>query len=432
MKIGLLSMPLSGHLNPMAALGKKLQSRGHEVKFIGLPDVEPFALAANLDFIAYGEQEYPLGSISRDYAQVAGLHGTQVTSVIATHVSPKLTQYALDYLEEKIVRYGIAAMVIDTIYFYGELVPMHLNIPYIHLWAALHYDFSGNTPASVLPYPFDPTPEGKRRNLEGLRWLGEEVAVPSLLVAQRYAAKVGLKVDWMDPAATTSKLAIIAQTPGEFDLPGIELPPQFHYAGPLQDDNAREPIDFPWNRLTEKPLIYASLGTLVNGIEPIYRVILETIRRMPDLQLVLSVGNNLDLESLGSVPDNTIVVRRAPQIEMLKRSALCITHAGLNTTLESLTHGVPMVAIPIAFDQPGNALRISFHEVGESLTVDDLSADRLYSLVEKVMAVPSYRENARKFQSLIARSNGLDVAADILERAFSKVGVNETPLVAVP
>jgi zeaxanthin glucosyltransferase len=69
----------------------------------------------------------------------------------------------------------------------------------------------------------------------------------------------------------------------------------------------------------------------------------------------------------GPVPSNVIVVDQAPQIELLKRATLCITHAGLNTALESLAYGVPMVAIPIGYDQFGVAARIAYHGVGESL-----------------------------------------------------------------
>jgi UDP:flavonoid glycosyltransferase YjiC (YdhE family) len=47
-------------------------------------------------------------------------------------------------------------------------------------------------------------------------------------------------------------------------------------------------------------------------------------------------------------PSNTIIVSHAPQLELLKRTSVCITHAGLNTVLESLAQGVPQVAIPAA------------------------------------------------------------------------------------
>jgi UDP:flavonoid glycosyltransferase YjiC (YdhE family) len=75
--------------------------------------------------------------------------------------------------------------------------------------------------------------------------------------------EVGLQIDWNDPAATHSKLAVITQTPKEFDFPGIPWPAQFHYAGPFHDDIGRGPVPFPWEHLTGKPLIYASMGTLV-------------------------------------------------------------------------------------------------------------------------------------------------------------------------
>jgi hypothetical protein len=60
MKIGFVSMPLSGHLNPMTALARRVKSRGNEVVFFGVPDVEPFARAAGLDFVPYGEAKYPV------------------------------------------------------------------------------------------------------------------------------------------------------------------------------------------------------------------------------------------------------------------------------------------------------------------------------------------------------------------------------------
>jgi zeaxanthin glucosyltransferase len=65
MKIGFVSMPIVGHLNPMTTLARRLQSRGHKVVFIGVPDVEPFARTAGLNFVPFCENEYPAGSIEK-------------------------------------------------------------------------------------------------------------------------------------------------------------------------------------------------------------------------------------------------------------------------------------------------------------------------------------------------------------------------------
>ena len=418
MKIGFVSMPLSGHLNPMTALARRLQSRGHEVVFFGFPDVEPFARAAGLDFVPYGEREYPAGSIEKVYRSVAKLHGFEVVRHSCMDLNPDVTQVAFNYLAEKLATTGVEAVVIDTVHFFMELVPLSMSIPYIHIWNVLHLDFSGATPASLFSDPLDTSPEGLDRNAANLHKMGA-ILGPLAEIARSYAEKVGLEIDWNDPGATVSKLAVITQTPKEFDFPGIPWPAQFHYAGPFHDDEGREPVFFPWDKLADKPLIYASLGTLVNGLNGVYQHILEAVKPL-DVQVVLSVGKNINPENLGRIPSNTVVVRFAPQIELLKRAALCITHAGLNTTLESLAHGVPMVAVPIGYDQPGTAARIAHHGTGEFIEVEELTTDRLRGLIEKVLQDPSYRDRADYFRKLIAKTRGLDVAADIIERTFQK------------
>jgi len=410
---------LSGHLNPMTALARKLQSRGNEVVFFGLPDVEPFARAAGLDFVPYGEAEFPVGSIDKLYSSVATMRGFEVVRHSCMDLNLDITRVAFDYLAEKVATTGVEALVIDTIHFFIELVPLSMSMPYIHIWNVLHLDFSGATPASVFSCPLDSSPEGLKRNAENLRKLGA-VLGPLAEIARSYAEKVGLNIDWNDPAATVSKLAVITQTPKVFDFPGIPWPAQFHYAGPFHDDDGREPVPFPWEQLTGKALVYASLGTLVNGLDDVYKHILEAVVPLEDVQVVLSIGKNISPENLGRIPSNTIVVRSAPQIELLKRAALCITHAGLNTTLESLAHGVPMVAIPIGYDQPGTAARIAHHGTGEFIELDQLTTDRLRVLIEKVLQDPSYCARADYFQKVISKTRGLDVAADIIERALQK------------
>jgi zeaxanthin glucosyltransferase len=136
--------------------------------------------------------------------------------------------------------------------------------------------------------------------------------------------------------------------------------------------------------------------------------------------VVLSIGRNLDPGDLGPIPPNTIIVPIAPQIELLKRAALCITHAGLNTALEALAQGVPMVAIPIGYDQPGVAARIAYHGVGEYVEIGNLSARRLSELIRKVKANPNYRDKAHWLKKVLGETSGLDVAADIIERVFTE------------
>jgi zeaxanthin glucosyltransferase len=310
-------------------------------------------------------------------------------------------------------------LILDTTYRFLEIVPMSLRLPYVQIWNVLHFDVSGSTPLTFYSWPHETNPEALARNIEGLQIL-REIRDPVTAIAQSYAERNGLRIDWSNPVATASKLAVITQTPREFDFPIPHLPSQFHYAGPFHDNEGRESVPFPWEKLTGDPLIYASMGTLVNGLNKVYDSILEAVAKFPEMQVVLSVGRNLNPDDLRLIPPNTIVVCIAPQIELLKRASLCITHAGLNTALEALAQGVPMVAIPIGYDQPGVAARIAYHGVGEFVEASNVTGRRLSELIAKVTANPSYRDKARWFQKVLRDTRGLEAAADIIEREFGK------------
>ena len=105
-------------------------------------------------------------------------------------------------------------------------------------------------------------------------------------------------------------------------------------------------------------------------------------------------------------------------MELLKRASVCITHAGLNTALEALAQGVPQVAIPVTSDQPGVAARIAEKKTGLFVPLKELTASRLSLLLDQVLNDSTYRDNAHYFQKVIAETNGLSKAADLLERAF--------------
>jgi MGT family glycosyltransferase len=325
----------------------------------------------------------------------------------------------LDSLPATLTAAAVDAVVVDTVLIYTELAPMSLGIPYAHVANALHFDYSGYTPICFYDWPHETTPAALARNRKGIESFLETLA-PTIAVARVYAERAGLDVDWDNPSATISNLAWIAQTPREFDFESSHWPSQFHYTGPFHDGAGRIDVDFPWERLTGEPLIYASMGTLMNGLADVYRTIIAATAKRKGVQLVLSVGDQLDPEQIGLLPSNTILVKRAPQLEVLKRASVCITHAGLNTVLESLAQGVPQVAIPVTVDQPGVAARIAEKKTGLFVPLKELTVSRLSLLLDQVLNDTIYRDNARYFQKVIAQTNGLSRAADVLERAFGQ------------
>jgi MGT family glycosyltransferase len=160
------------------------------------------------------------------------------------------------------------------------------------------------------------------------------------------------------------------------------------------------------------------MGTVQNGNPDVFSIIAAATSKHKGLQLVLSIGNLLRPEQIGPVPKNAIVVNNAPQLELLKKASVCITHAGFNTVLEALTQGVPQIAIPVTNDQPGVAARIADKKTGKATSLDGLNVSKLSTLLDEVLNNPLYRDNSRRIQKAIAEKNGISVAADLLEQTF--------------
>jgi len=324
----------------------------------------------------------------------------------------------LHWLPTLLVEEGIDALVIDTYQFYVELVPMHLGIPFIHVSNALPFDYSGYTPLCLYGWPHETTSEALARNRAGLAKFAGMLTEANGRV-RAYVKSLGLRIDWENPGSTISKLAWVSQMPREFDFESSHWPKEFHYTGPFHDGAGRMDVDFPWERLTGEPLIYASMGTMLDGLADVYSTIIAATAKHKGVQLVLSVGDPLDPEQIGSLRSNTILVEHAPQLELLKRASVCITHAGLNTVLESLAQGVPQVAIPVTVDQPGVAARIAEKKTGLFVPLKKLTVSHLSRLLDQVLSEPAYRDNARYFQKVIAETNGLSVAADRIEKSLT-------------
>ena len=410
MKIGFICPNLPGHLNPMTALARHLQARNHEVVFLYSPSANGLPCVP-------GDKNDDMNANRPEMSKLEG------ESALAFYcgVAAKETEAILKSLPKMVDTTGIEGLVIDPIQFCVELGAMKLGIPYITVANALYLDYSGYTPFCAYDWPHETTPEALARNQEGIvkfaRFIYNEGT-------KAYAREAGFKIDWDDPSWVFSKLAYITQIPKEFDFENPLLPPQFHYTGPFHDGQGRPKQDFPWDRLTGEPLIYASMGTLMNGRADVFRTIVAGVAKHKGTQLVLSIGDQLEPKQIGPVPGNAIIVKQTPQLEVLKRASVCITHAGLNTVLESLTQGIPLVGIPITFDQPGVATRIAAKKTGVTMPFEKLTSDRLSTLLGEVLSNAVYRENARKFQDVIAKTNGLSMAADIVERSF---GVTKKP-----
>lgn len=429
-RIGFLCLSATGHLNPTMALAKALQDRGHEPVFFNMIDNARKITELGLDFVPYGLTEYPEGALKLIFEKIGKLKGIEGFQYFMERM---LVQAEVSFRElpQSITEAKIDALVIDQLFPGGATVAQHLGLPYASLANALAVNHEDGVPPPTLPWSYEETATAEARNAAAWKQIAQAFTPwRERDNAQRALWGLAPYNDVLEDSF--SPLAQIANQPQAFDLPRKNLPESFYYAGPLLHAAARQPLQFPWEQLDGRPLVYASMGTLQNGLDWAFRAIAAACVGL-DAQLVLSLGGGvLTATELGELPANAVVVPYAPQPEILERAALCITHAGLNTALESLTYGVPMVAIPVTNDQPGVAARIRYTQTGEVIALDQLTAEDLREQIVKVLGDPAYRERALQLKRDFASERPLVRACEIIEsEVLSKIAESEAEEVGV-
>ncbi|MCL2928662.1 MAG: glycosyltransferase [Trichodesmium sp. MAG_R01] len=411
---GLICPASTGHLNPMLPIGQELKRRGHRVTMIGILDAEAKTLAAGLEFVAYGTEEYSKGSTAEALNHLSKLSGLAATRYTITLLKDG-TNVLLRDAPQVIKNAGVDALLIDQASS-GESIGDFLDIPFITICSALVLNQDENVPHYSSNWKYNPAWWAKLRNRATWSFY-QTLGKPINKVVAEYRRQWNLPL-YSDLNDAYSLLAQISQQPAELEFPRENLPKCFHLTGPYHYSGTREPVSFPWEQLTGKPLIYASMGTIQNRLVEVFYQIAAACEGL-DAQLVISLGGSATPESLPNLAGNPLVVEYAPQLEILQKATLTITHAGMNTTLECLSNAVPMVAIPIANDQPGVAARIAWAGAGVAITLKRLTVPRLRTAISQVLTQPSYKQNALRLQKAIKRAGGVTRAADIIEQAVS-------------
>jgi MGT family glycosyltransferase len=318
---------------------------------------------------------------------------------------------------------GVDSLIVDQVEMAGGTVAEHLRLPFVSAAAALPINSDPLVPHCIFPWPYRTGAGARIRNRAGNAFL-EWVFSGVMRTINRQRRGWGLPPT-RDINSLFSRIAQVAQVPAALELPGRRQPHCIHYTGPWTDEEGRAPVDFPWSRLEpDRPLAYVSMGTLQNGILRTFRMIAEACAGL-DLQLVISLGGGQDPALLRDLPGDPVVVGYAPQLELIRRSTLTISHGGLNTALESLAQGVPMVVLPVTYDQPGVGTRVEWSGAGRSIPVGRLTVDRLHDAVLTVLGNPAYRERAAQIRTSIEAADGLNRAADLIEAAFDGLPVPE-------
>jgi MGT family glycosyltransferase len=170
----------------------------------------------------------------------------------------------------------------------------------------------------------------------------------------------------------------------------------------------------------DKPLVYVSLGTIFNDHSQFFRACLDAFGSAP-WTVVVSTGSKVDREALGAVPENVILQETVPQLTVLGRASLCLTHGGMNTTSEALWHGVPLLVFPQHGDQHLVATRVTALGAGLRVTPADLNPGRLRELAARVLNESEFKRHAARIAASFHDAGGCGRAADAIQAYVARV-----------
>jgi len=395
----------------MISLGRELVRRGHRVSVLASGHCTELLRQGGLEHIELPNADEEGWDARYDWQRVgekAGIRAFLQTCKIFRRLARNFRSQAPDAMREA----GVEALIVDQFSPGGALTADSLRMPFVVACNALASHRDVDCPPPPLPWKYQPNWLGRLRNRGGYE-LGRIISEGFWL--RRTPRVISPLMLVLDPEPWG--LALISQQPELFDFPRAWHPNHFHYTGPWHERSRDSQVDFPWQWLDGRPLVYASLGTLQNKLKHVYEAISQAAHGL-DAQVVLALGSRdaqLDLPAV----ENVLVVPYAPQLKLLERSSAAITHAGLNTALECLSLGVPMVCAPVTNDQPGVARRVEWLGAGIYVALRRATAGHLRQSLQTVLSESSFRNAARQAQAKIGAVNGLGRAADIVEEAFT-------------
>jgi zeaxanthin glucosyltransferase len=412
---GVLSFTGTGHLNPLIALSQELKDRGHKVTFFEKPKIEARIRQAGLEFIPVGASESskrltPPSTNSGLLSEISMLRFNLARVVQDMESYLRDTPAALSQAR-------VDALLINEIALTGPTMAQLLGLPYFIISTTVPHHWGWRGPSGRTGY---------RHSASCVSWIQRvflEVSAlrmrgPIRRALEKYRHRTGLG-KLRQASASFPALAHITQLPKCLDLPRKLTPRNFFYTAPWVSSAARPRIAFPWDRLDARPIIYASLGTTRNAEPAVLRMIAQACVGL-DAQLVISLGGRFDPEDFVDLPGRPLVVRFAPQLELLKIARIVVSHGGPNTAFETLIAGKPMIVIPMAYDQPAIAARLARLHIAKVLPIMRLSAARIRSAVSTLLSDTSYEQAAVAMQTALKSLHGSVAASDIIEDALER------------
>ena len=400
-----LSAPLAGHLNPLQVLGTELIQAGHNVTVVHVSGAARFIFADGIGFAALPPHadEAPLDTYLAALAEPTGPVGFR-RMIRAT---AKMTEALLDRAPDVLKRIGADAVIADAVEPAGPLIARRAGLPHVVAITGLPLMREAGVPPPFVGWRHRSGPVARLRNRGG-HVVSDHLMRPISRAVQARARDWGL-------TAAAAPVLHVAQCPRGLDFPRAELPARFLYGGPWRSRQAGDPIDLPDDG---RPLVFCSLGTLQGSRRPLFEIMAEACA-MIGARAVIGHAGGLSAAAAARLPGRPLVRAFWPQGAVLRRCTAAVLHGGFNSVLDALAASVPIVALPIAFEQPATAARLVRIGAGRALSPRGLTARTLAEALARIIGDPGYRAAAHRLAIEMEGAGGAARAAAAISETLA-------------
>lgn len=374
-KIGIITPPFIGHINPTLSFGKILIEKGYHVCWLSMSGHIAEIIPAGGEFIkidAYQSQA-AMDDLALGLESLEGLY-EEMFLPMNIHMYNALKPYIKDG--------NFDMLITDHQAFAGGALAHECNIPFVT---------SVTAPAAVVPSP----------NFPGVIDFERSQIV-------KFQKSVGIDVP--EPLVCSSPLTLVYST-SEF-LEFTDFPETFRFVGPSTKDRFEYGFYFDWidTMPKENPKVLITMGSILKVETDLLDKIVDAFTDQK-VQIIL----NCDPALRKDWPWNFLVYPYIPQLQMLERVDAVICHAGYNTVSEALSYGLPIITLPMVNDQSYVATKVKNSGAGIRLKYRRVTSEQIRESLFELLSNPSYRTCAQHVKESFTEAGGSLRAAHLIE-----------------
>jgi MGT family glycosyltransferase len=235
-------------------------------------------------------------------------------------------------------------------------------------------------------------------------------------------SRSGVRIDSIEDVSNLAgKIPELVFLPKGFESPHNDNSPYLYYLGPSVDIRRQEE-EFNWDQVDSRPVVYASFGSQSHQCPELitqwHQSLIRAFSTMPEYNLILNVGRSGLSGDVMPVPENIFIRSYVPQMDVLRRAAMMINHAGIGSVKECIVLGVPMILSPLMRDQFMCAQRVAEHGLGKVASLSEMTEQQIVDLIRSTIDDYDAKTRIQAMRDIFNRAENLELGISVIESAI--------------